>query len=198
MTASPPQITQGSSSTLTWSAGNTTSVTLDGAPVADTGTKTVAPGSTMTYTLTAKNPFYTSTATATVTVTPKSAPADLPLEYEFPGAGTQGFSETVTFKGALVTAADPSDTTGMTSFTTSVSKSFQPPGGGTVEEYVPTTISNLRKGTWVVSAAGNGGFAGALTCKGVVVPQAFGQVQIDVYDPNGVKCTCTPACAVGP
>ncbi|HEV7485820.1 MAG TPA: hypothetical protein VGQ65_09060 [Thermoanaerobaculia bacterium] len=68
--ASPPQVVSGSSSTLTWLVTNSTSVSIDngiGAQAAS-GTTTVSPSQTTTYTLIATGPGGTSTASATVTI----------------------------------------------------------------------------------------------------------------------------------
>jgi hypothetical protein len=70
--ASPPSITTGASSTLSWETTGATSVQI--APggynsTSTTGSTTVSPTTTTTYTLTAANAVGTATATATVTVT---------------------------------------------------------------------------------------------------------------------------------
>lgn len=66
----PTTIVQGGSSTLSWSTTNATEVTLDGISVATSGTKSVSPTSTTTYTLNAKGSGGEVTRVATVTVTP--------------------------------------------------------------------------------------------------------------------------------
>ena len=68
--ASPSTITVGESSTLSWSATDATSVTIDNGigSVALTGTTAVNPTTTTTYTLTATNVAGSVTATTTVTV----------------------------------------------------------------------------------------------------------------------------------
>jgi hypothetical protein len=70
--ANPPTITEGESSTLSWSVTDATSVTIDNAigSVALTGTTAVNPTTTTTYTLTATNAAGSVTATTTVTVNP--------------------------------------------------------------------------------------------------------------------------------
>lgn len=70
--ASPPSITDGSSSTLSWATTGATSVQI--APggynsTSTTASTTVSPTAATTYTLTAANAAGTATATATVTVT---------------------------------------------------------------------------------------------------------------------------------
>jgi len=67
----PISITAGSSSTLSWSVSNATTVTIDQGigSVALTGTRTISPTATTTYTLTASNAAgNTTTATAQVIV----------------------------------------------------------------------------------------------------------------------------------
>ncbi|HEU5403847.1 MAG TPA: alkaline phosphatase family protein [Terriglobales bacterium] len=69
ITANPTTITDGQSSTLTWSSQGAATVTLNGASVGASGTTTVNPTSTATYTLIATDSSSNSvTATATVTV----------------------------------------------------------------------------------------------------------------------------------
>lgn len=74
--ASPQTIQAGESSTLTWTTMNATAVTIDkglgSQPI--TGSATVRPGMTTTYTLTATGPGGTSMARTTVFVTPGLVP----------------------------------------------------------------------------------------------------------------------------
>lgn len=70
LNADPPSIDPGSSSTLTWSASNADTVTIDqgiGA-VSASGSKSVSPAATTIYTLTASGPGGATTAQAKVTV----------------------------------------------------------------------------------------------------------------------------------
>lgn len=68
LAANPPQIVVGGSGTLTWSTQNATTVTLDGAPVAASGTQTINPSSTTTYTLVASGTTLAPAVTQTLTV----------------------------------------------------------------------------------------------------------------------------------
>ena len=70
--ADPPSITVGESSTLSWSVTDATSVTIDNGigSVALTGTSSVNPTTSTTYTLTATNSAGSVTATCAVTVNP--------------------------------------------------------------------------------------------------------------------------------
>ncbi len=85
--ASPSNVQRGQSVQLTWSTQNATDVTIDpiGA-VALSGTESLAPSESTTYTLTAKGPGGTIQATARVTVTVppppvavQAGPSDLEL-----------------------------------------------------------------------------------------------------------------------
>lgn len=70
---SPPTITVGDSSTLSWTVTDATSVTIDhgvGSVASSTGTYSVSPAATTVYTLTATNATGSVTATTTVTVNP--------------------------------------------------------------------------------------------------------------------------------
>lgn len=71
--ASPPTITEGESSTLSWTVADATSVTIDhaiGSVAVSTGTYSVSPTETTVYTLTAANSAGSVTAMTTVTVNP--------------------------------------------------------------------------------------------------------------------------------
>lgn len=76
-TASPASITSGEFSTLTWNVFGAAAVSIDHAigNVALAGTRTVSPGTTTTYTLTATNEADTVTARARVTVLGAPPPA---------------------------------------------------------------------------------------------------------------------------
>jgi probable HAF family extracellular repeat protein len=68
--ASPASITQGASSTLTWSTTNATSVNIDAlGSVPINGSQTVSPMNTTTYTLSATGAGGTTTVMTTITVT---------------------------------------------------------------------------------------------------------------------------------
>jgi hypothetical protein len=70
--ANPTEIIEGDSSTLSWNVQDADEVSISGiGTVQASGSSTVNPTQTTTYTLTAKNKFGTTTATARVTVYPK-------------------------------------------------------------------------------------------------------------------------------
>ncbi len=76
LAANPAVIEQGQTTTLTWQTGNATDVTIDGVgTVSASGSKTVTPGESMTYTLMAKGPGGSQDASARVTVNEKAAAA---------------------------------------------------------------------------------------------------------------------------
>jgi hypothetical protein len=70
-TANPPTIQAGQSSTLSWSVSNATSLNIDNGvgTVASSGSRSVSPAASTTYTLTATNSAGSVTASLTVTVT---------------------------------------------------------------------------------------------------------------------------------
>src|SRR5579863_2951002 len=76
LAASPDVIQQGQSTTLTWQTNNASDITIDGlGTVPASGSKTISPGSSTTYTLTAKGPGGSQNASARVTVNAKVAAA---------------------------------------------------------------------------------------------------------------------------
>lgn len=79
LAANPPVIEQGQTTTLTWQTDNATDVAIDGiGAVSGTGSKTITPSSSTTYTLTAKGPGGTKDASASVTVNAKVAQTGTP------------------------------------------------------------------------------------------------------------------------
>ena len=79
LAANPAVIEQGQTTTLTWQTGNATDVTIEGlGTVSASGSKTVTPSESMTYTLTAKGPGGSQDASARVTVNEKAAAATTP------------------------------------------------------------------------------------------------------------------------
>ncbi len=74
--ASPNVVQQGQATVLTWQTSNAAEINIDGlGTVPASGTKTVTPDSSTTYTLTAKGPGGNQNASARVTVNPKVAEA---------------------------------------------------------------------------------------------------------------------------
>src|SRR6266496_3667464 len=88
LTASPETIDKGQSSTLTWKTENATDVSIEGiGAVQPSGSQSVNPAESTTYTLTAKGTGGTQTATARVTVNaappPPPPPSNLTEEQMF-------------------------------------------------------------------------------------------------------------------
>ncbi|HEY6309003.1 MAG TPA: peptidoglycan-associated lipoprotein Pal [Candidatus Angelobacter sp.] len=76
LSASPNVIQQGQSTQLTWQTTNATDITIAGlGTVEASGSRSVAPGSSTTYTLTAKGAGGSQDASARVTVNPVTATA---------------------------------------------------------------------------------------------------------------------------
>lgn len=83
LAASPDVIQQGQSTTLTWQTQNATEITITGlGTVPASGSRSVTPGSSTTYTLTAKGPGGTQDASTRVTVNPVVAAQTQPSESE--------------------------------------------------------------------------------------------------------------------
>ena len=74
LAVNPTVIEAGQATTLTWKTDNASEVTIDGmGAVSGSGSKTITPSSSTTYTLTAKGPGGTKDASARVTVNEKVA-----------------------------------------------------------------------------------------------------------------------------
>ncbi len=81
--ASPNVIQQGQTTVLTWQTNNATDINIEGlGTVSASGTKVVTPGSSITYTLTAKGPGGSQNASTRVTVDAKVAEATPSLSDE--------------------------------------------------------------------------------------------------------------------
>ena len=79
LAANPAVIEQGQSTTLTWQTDNATEVTIEGlGTVTASGSKTITPGSSTTYTLMAKGPGGSQDASTRVTVNAPVAEAPPP------------------------------------------------------------------------------------------------------------------------
>lgn len=77
LAASPDVIQQGQSTVLTWKTENASTVTIDGlGELPASGSKSVTPNSSLTYTLVAKGPGGTQDASARVTVNAKIAASE--------------------------------------------------------------------------------------------------------------------------
>ena len=82
LAAAPDVIQQGQSTTLTWQTQNANDTTISGlGTVPASGSRSITPDSSMTYTLTAKGPGGTQDASTRVTVNPQTV-AQAPTESE--------------------------------------------------------------------------------------------------------------------
>jgi peptidoglycan-associated lipoprotein len=80
LSVDPSTLTAGQSSTLSWTTGNASDVSIDPGigKVNLEGSQTITPGTSTTYTLTAKGPGGTASDTARVTVNPIAVASPLP------------------------------------------------------------------------------------------------------------------------
>ena len=112
-TASPPIVTGGGSSTLSWDVSNATAVTIGPGigHVNMSGNMPVVPSTSMAYTLTATNTAGTATASTTVLVQASTAiPPPIVLSFNASPAGiVAGASSTLTWNvyGATSVSIDP-------------------------------------------------------------------------------------------
>jgi peptidoglycan-associated lipoprotein len=83
LAAAPDVIQQGQSTTLTWSTQNANDITISGLGVVPaSGTRSIAPGSSTTFTLTAKGPGGSQEASTRVTVNPRAVAMQAASESE--------------------------------------------------------------------------------------------------------------------
>ena len=83
LAAAPDVIQQGQSTTLTWQTQNANDITITGlGTVPASGSRSVTPGSSLTYALTAKGPGGTQEASTRVTVNPMAKAVTPPTESE--------------------------------------------------------------------------------------------------------------------
>jgi hypothetical protein len=106
-----------------------------------------------------------------------NGPAGLSGSYEFDTVGTQPFQITVIFSGNW---SQGTGSTGQTSFSVTQTAQIQPGGPGRVT----FSVSNLKRGTWVVNARPTA-VAGPITCQHIVVP---GIALMSVAGGNGPLC----------
>jgi len=116
-TASPLTVNPGGSSTLAWSVSGATSISIDqavGTGLAASGSQSVTPAASTTYTLTATNPHGTTTATATVGVVlpgPYRYYRFVPTALRNPGEGIVSIGEfQMVLNGNRIAGATASET----------------------------------------------------------------------------------------
>lgn len=154
LAASPASIYPGGSATLTWSATHATGVQID--PLGTqplSGSKTVTPSATTTYTLTAKDWLESTTRSATVTVAERPKEGCLAGGLNFvwdPGryGGSGEITVGVRFHGTLKTAPVPGSSAAL-QFTQTETPTFSNYAG---YKGVPLQACQLMSGTWAVTA----------------------------------------------
>jgi uncharacterized cupredoxin-like copper-binding protein len=141
--ATPSSITAGQSSQLTWIVQGATSVSINNGigNVAATGSTTVTPAATTTYTLTAVGPSGNVTATTTVTVTP--------------GGGGVGNPQILRFEGSPLSIQPGQQST--LSWTTQGATQVSISGVGSVVLNGSTTVSPATTTTYTLSATSSDG-----------------------------------------
>ena len=164
--ANPSSINSGQSAVLTWATQNATSVSIDNGVgmVAASGTATVAPMASTTYTLTATGAGGSATAKASITV---AAPGG--------AAPTASFSA----NPATVQAGQSSTLTWSTTNATSVTIT---PGIGPVAASGSKIVTPTSSTTYTLSAQGPGGTASATAAITVNAPASgMQQIQHVIY-----------------
>jgi hypothetical protein len=141
--ATPSNITAGQSSQLTWVVQGASSVSINNGVgnVAATGSTTVTPSATTTYTLTAVGPSGNVTATATVTVGPVVV--------------VPGTPQIIRFEGSPLNIQPGQQST--LSWTTSGATTVSISGVGSVTLNGSTTVSPAQTTTYTLSATSSDG-----------------------------------------
>ena len=141
--ATPSNITAGQSSQLTWVVQGASSVSINNGVgnVAATGSTTVTPSATTTYTLTAVGPSGNVTATATVTVGPVVV--------------VPGTPQIIRFEGSPLSIQPGQQST--LSWTTSGATTVSISGVGAVTLNGSTTVSPAQTTTYTLSATSSDG-----------------------------------------
>ena len=141
--ATPSSITAGQSSQLTWIVQGATTVSINNGigNVAATGSTTVTPAATTTYTLTAVGPSGNVTATTTVTVTP--------------GGGGVGNPQIIRFEGSPLSIQPGQQST--LSWTTTGATQVSISGMGSVVLNGSMTVSPAQTTTYTLSATSSDG-----------------------------------------
>ena len=141
--ATPSNITAGQTSQLTWVVQGASSVSINNGVgnVAATGSTTVTPSATTTYTLTAVGPSGNVTATATVTVGPVVV--------------VPGTPQIIRFEGSPLSIQPGQQST--LSWTTSGATTVSISGVGSVTLNGSTTVSPAQTTTYTLSATSSDG-----------------------------------------
>jgi hypothetical protein len=168
--ATPNNISAGQTSTLNWVVQGATSVSINNGVgnVAATGSTTVTPSTTTTYTLTAVGPAGNVTASATVTVGPA-------------GATT---AQIIRFEANPVTI-QPGDQSTL-SWTTTGATSVSISGVGTVTPNGSTTVTPQQTTTYTLSATGSDGKTVTAPVTITVATGTIPQVVVFVATPQNI------------
>ncbi|MFI5168039.1 MAG: fibronectin type III domain-containing protein [Thermoanaerobaculales bacterium] len=157
-TASPGFVNVAGTSTLSWSTSGATGVTLDGRPVAATGSKVVTPDGATTYTLVAKSECGSTSSLVTVNVNTGSAKLGVPT-ISAPRSGQTIGVAGVSFAWNQPSGASRYDmrlfdgTGGATIFT-----------GSLVGRASTSTVITLANGSYLFAVRACSGFFSDTTC----------------------------------
>jgi uncharacterized cupredoxin-like copper-binding protein len=170
--AAPASITAGQSSTLNWVVQNATTVTITptlGSVSATSGTSSVTPAATTTYTLTATGPGGTVNATVTVTV----------------GAVAAGNPQIVRFEANPVTIAPGQQST--LSWTTTGAATVSISGLGNEPLNGSATVTPAQTTTYTLTATSSDGHAVTAPVTVTVAPGAIPQIVVFVANPSTIS-----------
>jgi flagellar motor protein MotB/uncharacterized cupredoxin-like copper-binding protein len=170
--AAPATITAGQSSTLNWVVQNATAVTITptlGSVNATSGTSSVTPAATTTYTLTATGPGGTVNATVTVTV----------------GAVAAGNPQIIRFEANPVTIAPGQQST--LSWTTTGAATVSISGLGSEGLNGSATVQPAQTTTYTLTATSSDGHAVTAPVTVTVAPGTIPQIVVFVANPQTIS-----------
>ncbi|MGD0871041.1 MAG: OmpA family protein [Bryobacteraceae bacterium] len=171
--AAPATITAGQSSTLNWVVQNATSVTITptlGSVNASSGTSSVTPAATTTYTLTATGPGGTVNSTVTVTV----------------GTVAAGNPQIIRFEANPVTIAPGQQSTLSWTTTGAATVSINPVLGNQPLNG-SATVSPAQTTTYTLTATSSDGHAVTAPVTVTVAPGTIPQIVVFVANPQTIS-----------
>ena len=168
--ATPPNITPGQSSTLTWIVQGASAVSINNGigNVAATGSTQVSPSQTTTYTLTATGPTGNVTATATVTV----------------GAGQAGNPQILRFEASPLSIAPGGSST--LSWATAGGATASISGVGNVPLNGSTTVTPAQTTTYTLTVTSSDGKSVTAPVTVTVAPGSVPQIVVFVATPQTI------------
>jgi outer membrane protein OmpA-like peptidoglycan-associated protein len=169
--ATPPNISAGQSSTLTWIVQGATSVSINngvGNNLASTGSAQVSPSATTTYTLTAVGPTGNVTATATVTV----------------GAAGAGNPQIIRYEASPLTIAPGGSST--LSWSTTGASTVSISGVGSVPVNGSTTVQPSQTTTYTLTASSSDGKSVTAPVTVTVTSGSVPQIVVFVATPQTI------------